>query len=137
MRIANLDGRLVLKYPDGATDIEEASDGRFAADPQAVFARWDDFVASAGGACRAPNAGPSTRAVSRRPPRALRRCSRLGWSTADHAGESKMQLPPEPSVLHQVPDLHRRPERRGEAAGGDRRLGSGTGRRHRPACRQR
>ena len=77
MRIANLDGRLVLNYPDGATDVEKASDGRFAADPQAVFARWDEFVAwQAASGCRLP--GRSTRATSKRPSRALRRCSRSG-----------------------------------------------------------
>jgi len=43
MRIANLDSRLVVLVDTGAVDVERASGGRFAADPQAVFARWDEF----------------------------------------------------------------------------------------------
>lgn len=44
MRIANLDGRLVLVHNDHAIDVENASRGKFAADPQAIFARWDEFA---------------------------------------------------------------------------------------------
>lgn len=43
MRIANLDGRLVLVDNGRAVDVEKASDGRFGADPQAVYARWAEF----------------------------------------------------------------------------------------------
>jgi 2-keto-4-pentenoate hydratase/2-oxohepta-3-ene-1,7-dioic acid hydratase in catechol pathway len=51
MRIANVGGRLTLLAPaNGAAtsawhgvDVHRASAGRFASDPQAVFARWDEF----------------------------------------------------------------------------------------------
>jgi 2-keto-4-pentenoate hydratase/2-oxohepta-3-ene-1,7-dioic acid hydratase in catechol pathway len=43
MRIANLDRRLVLLAGDRAVDVEKASDGRFEADPQRVYDRWDEF----------------------------------------------------------------------------------------------
>lgn len=51
MRIANLDGRLALivstgKVDEGeerAVDVERASDGLFSSDPQAVYARFDEF----------------------------------------------------------------------------------------------
>jgi 2-keto-4-pentenoate hydratase/2-oxohepta-3-ene-1,7-dioic acid hydratase in catechol pathway len=48
MRIANHDNRLVLlrRAADGrelGLDVERASGRRFAADPQAVYERWDDF----------------------------------------------------------------------------------------------
>jgi 2-keto-4-pentenoate hydratase/2-oxohepta-3-ene-1,7-dioic acid hydratase in catechol pathway len=49
MRIANLDDRLALLVagPAGPTtravDVEKASDGRFDADPQRVYDRWDEF----------------------------------------------------------------------------------------------
>jgi 2-keto-4-pentenoate hydratase/2-oxohepta-3-ene-1,7-dioic acid hydratase in catechol pathway len=44
MRIANLDDRLVLITADGrAVDVEQASGGRFSADPQAVYPRWAEF----------------------------------------------------------------------------------------------
>ena len=98
MRIANLNGRLVLKYPDGATDVEKASDGRFAADAQAVFARWDEFVAWAGG-LRAPLARPFDHGRLKAPAPRPSQVFAIGLNYADHAGESKMQLPPEPSVF--------------------------------------
>ncbi len=136
MRIANLDGRLVLNYPDGATDVEKASDGRFAADPQAVFARWDEFATWAG-TLRAPLAGPLDPGHLEAPAPRPSQVFAIGLNYADHAGESKMQLPPEPAVFTKFQTSRKSLERRGAAADGDRGLGSGTGRRHRPACRRR
>jgi 2-keto-4-pentenoate hydratase/2-oxohepta-3-ene-1,7-dioic acid hydratase in catechol pathway len=98
MRIANLDGRLVLKYPDGATDVEKASDGRFAADPQAVFARWDEFVAWAG-TLRTPLAEPFDPGRLKAPAPRPSQVFAIGLNYADHAGESSMPLPPEPAVF--------------------------------------
>jgi 2-keto-4-pentenoate hydratase/2-oxohepta-3-ene-1,7-dioic acid hydratase in catechol pathway len=43
VRVANLQGRLVLIEGDTAVDVAEASGGRFPSDPQAVFAEWDAF----------------------------------------------------------------------------------------------
>lgn len=44
MRIANVSGRLTLLDRDGdGLDVAKASDGRFPADPQQVFAQWDEF----------------------------------------------------------------------------------------------
>jgi 2,4-diketo-3-deoxy-L-fuconate hydrolase len=43
MRIANLKDRLVVIDGDTAIDVERASAGRFGADPQAIFDRWDEF----------------------------------------------------------------------------------------------
>ncbi|WPB88560.1 fumarylacetoacetate hydrolase family protein [Streptomyces malaysiensis] len=43
MRIANLSGRLTLIVDGRAVDVEQASGGRFAADPQAVYERWEEF----------------------------------------------------------------------------------------------
>jgi 2-keto-4-pentenoate hydratase/2-oxohepta-3-ene-1,7-dioic acid hydratase in catechol pathway len=53
MRIANAAGRLVIVAGDQlGLDVETASDGRFSADPQAVFDRWDEFCAWAAQAPR-------------------------------------------------------------------------------------
>jgi 2-keto-4-pentenoate hydratase/2-oxohepta-3-ene-1,7-dioic acid hydratase in catechol pathway len=98
MRIANLDGRLVVKYPDGVTDVEKASDGRFAADPQAVFARWDEFVAWAG-SLRAPLVEPFDPGRLKAPAPRPSQVFAIGLNYADHAGESSMPLPPEPAVF--------------------------------------
>jgi 2-keto-4-pentenoate hydratase/2-oxohepta-3-ene-1,7-dioic acid hydratase in catechol pathway len=44
MRTGNLSGRLTLFTDEGGIDVERASDGRFDADPQAVYERWEEFV---------------------------------------------------------------------------------------------
>lgn len=43
-RIANIDGRLKIVLPDGLVDVDTASGGRFVANPQAVYERWDEFI---------------------------------------------------------------------------------------------
>ncbi len=43
MRIANLSGRLVIVTDGGALDVEKTSDGRFPADPQAIYSQWAEF----------------------------------------------------------------------------------------------
>jgi 2-keto-4-pentenoate hydratase/2-oxohepta-3-ene-1,7-dioic acid hydratase in catechol pathway len=48
MRIGRIDGRLSLLTDDRALDVEKASDGRFAADPDLIFERWDEFAQWAG-----------------------------------------------------------------------------------------
>lgn len=43
MQLANVDGRLTLRLQEGDVDVEAASQGRFPADPQAVYSMWDEF----------------------------------------------------------------------------------------------
>lgn len=102
MRIANLDGRLVLRFPDGVTDVEKSSNGRFAADPQAVFARWDEFRGWARG-LRAPIIEPFDPNRLKAPTPSPSQVFAIGLNYADHAGESGLRLPPEPSVFTKFP----------------------------------
>jgi 2-keto-4-pentenoate hydratase/2-oxohepta-3-ene-1,7-dioic acid hydratase in catechol pathway len=102
MRITNLDGRLVLKYPDGVTDVEVASDGRFSADPQAVFSRWDEFIAWAG-ELRGPRAEPGDPSRLRAPVPRPSQVFAIGMNYADHAAEGGLPLPPEPAVFTKFP----------------------------------
>lgn len=102
MRIANLDGRLVLRFPDGVTDVEKASNGRFAADPQAVYARWDEFGGWARG-LRAPVIEPFDPSRLKAPAPSPSQVFAIGLNYADHAGESGLRLPPEPSVFTKFP----------------------------------
>ncbi|KWX25954.1 fumarylacetoacetate hydrolase [Mycolicibacterium wolinskyi] len=44
MRVMNLGGRLHVSVGAGAVDVAAASNGLFAADPQAVYDRWDEFA---------------------------------------------------------------------------------------------
>jgi 2-keto-4-pentenoate hydratase/2-oxohepta-3-ene-1,7-dioic acid hydratase in catechol pathway len=100
MRVANLSDRLVVLDGDGAIDVERASGGRFAADPQAVYARWDDFAAWArdmrGGEPYDPAAlGPPV-------PRP-RQVFALGLNYALHAREAGLDLPPMPLTFTKFP----------------------------------
>src|SRR5437588_8107106 len=44
MRLANLNGRLVVDAGSGFADVAHASDGRFSSSPQAVYDDWDGFA---------------------------------------------------------------------------------------------
>ncbi|TCK27577.1 fumarylacetoacetate hydrolase family protein [Pseudonocardia endophytica] len=103
MRIANLDDRLALIVDDGtgtdrALDVEQASDGLFSADPQAIYPRWDEFQRWAARA----DAGPARTfehrdlgAPAPRPGQVLA----IGLNYRDHAAESGLDLPDSPTVF--------------------------------------
>jgi 2-keto-4-pentenoate hydratase/2-oxohepta-3-ene-1,7-dioic acid hydratase in catechol pathway len=104
VRIANLAGRLVLVTPDGtgALDVERASQGRFAADPQAVYERWAEFTAwaaSAGLAATGVTTAPFAAADLGAPAPAPRQVLAIGLNYAEHAAESGFAVPEEPTVM--------------------------------------
>ena len=107
MRIANLAGRLVLVTADGtrALDVERASQGRFAADPQAVYDRWAEFADwAAGVGLGAPGehgeaAAPFDAADLGAPAPAPRQVLAIGLNYAEHAAESGFAVPEEPTVM--------------------------------------
>lgn len=66
MRIGRIDGRLSLVSGDHALDVEAASDGKFAADPDQVFARWREFTTWA--ARQSPDDGEPFTAAQAGPP---------------------------------------------------------------------
>ncbi|MFJ7125630.1 fumarylacetoacetate hydrolase family protein [Streptomyces sp. NPDC098101] len=92
MRIANLSGRLALIVDGRAVDVEEASDGRFAADPQAVYERWEEFRRWAAQA-RLPEGVPVDPALLGAPAPAPRQIVAAGLNYRDHAAESGFALP--------------------------------------------
>ncbi|MFC9974203.1 fumarylacetoacetate hydrolase family protein [Spirillospora sp. NPDC127200] len=92
MRIANLAGRLVLVRAGRAVDVERASGGRFAADPQAVYADWAafrDWAATAG----LPDGEPFETADLGAPVPAPRQVFAIGLNYRDHAAESGFDAP--------------------------------------------
>jgi len=107
VRIANLAGRLVLVTADGtrALDVERASQGRFAADPQAVYDRWAEFADwAAGVGLGAPGehgeaAAPFDAADLGAPAPAPRQVLAIGLNYAEHAAESGFAVPEEPTVM--------------------------------------
>jgi 2,4-didehydro-3-deoxy-L-rhamnonate hydrolase len=100
LRIANLAGRLVLVTPDGmaALDVERASQGRFAAGPQAVYDQWPEFAAWAAGADLGA-AEPFAAADLGAPAPAPRQVLAIGLNYAEHAAESGFDVPEEPTVM--------------------------------------
>lgn len=92
MRIANLSGRLVLAVDGRAVDVEEASDGRFTADPQAVYERWEEFRGWAAQA-RLPEGTDFDPGHLDAPAPAPRQVIAAGLNYRDHAAESGFALP--------------------------------------------
>ena len=95
MRIANLSGRLSLIVDGRAVDVEQASGGRFAADPQAVYDRWAEFRAWADEAADLPEGAPFAAADLGAPAPAPRQVVAAGLNYRDHAAEAGLALPDE------------------------------------------
>jgi 2,4-didehydro-3-deoxy-L-rhamnonate hydrolase len=104
VRITNHAGRLALLEPGTdpdeprGIDVAQASAGRFDADPQAVYGRWDElreWAATASFADSAPLAADALGAVTPRPTQVFA----IGLNYRDHAAESGFELPSEPVVF--------------------------------------
>ncbi|MFJ6895128.1 fumarylacetoacetate hydrolase family protein [Streptomyces hokutonensis] len=92
MRVAHLSGRLALVRDGLAIDVEQASDGRFSADTQAVYERWEEFRDWAGRADLP--AGRSFEAAELGSPvPAPRQVFAIGLNYRDHAVESGFTAP--------------------------------------------
>ena len=92
MRIANLSGRLSLIVEGRAVDVEQASAGRFAADPQAVYERWAEFRDWAAEA-DLPAGVAFEPAELGSPAPAPRQTLAIGLNYRDHAAESGFVAP--------------------------------------------
>lgn len=102
MRIANLRGRAVLLFADGALDIETASGSLFSSDPQALYERFEEFKAWA------TTAGVSAAvaydvADLGAPVPAPRQIFAIGLNYRDHAAESNFAVPDQPVVFTKYP----------------------------------
>ncbi|MEV0084883.1 fumarylacetoacetate hydrolase family protein [Saccharopolyspora sp. NPDC050642] len=93
MRIANLSGRLVLIADGRAIDVEQATGGRFSADPQAVYDRWEEFRAWVAEAADLPAGVAFEPAALGSPVPAPRQVLAIGLNYRDHASESGFASP--------------------------------------------
>jgi 2,4-diketo-3-deoxy-L-fuconate hydrolase len=93
MRFGNLSNRLTVFTDQGAIDVERASRGRFGADPQAVYDRWDEFTQwsadNQGSGDRTPFETKDLGAPSPRP----RQVFAIGANYRAHADEGGMEAP--------------------------------------------
>ena len=92
MRIANLSGRLVLLHDGKAVDVHVASGGRFAADPEAVYERWEEFRSWAAGADLRDGAAFDPADLGAPSP-APRQVLAIGLNYRAHAAESGFAVP--------------------------------------------
>ncbi|MDH6117028.1 fumarylacetoacetate hydrolase family protein [Kitasatospora sp. GAS204B] len=92
MRIATLSGRLALIVDGKAVDVEQASDGSFSADPQAVYERWEAFRAWAA-AADLPAGVAFEPAELGSPAPAPRQTLAIGLNYRAHAAESGFSAP--------------------------------------------
>lgn len=97
MRIGNLAGRLTLFTAEGAIDVERASDGHFAADPQTVYDRWPEFSrwATRPGGDPQPFSLDDLRAPAPRPAQVFA----IGANYREHAEEGGLAVPEWPMVF--------------------------------------
>lgn len=102
MRILNLDGRLSLAVGDGAVDVEKASEGRFPADVQAIYERWDEFGAWAREFGGAPDLAVREALLGPPVPRPGTIFA-IGLNYRGHAAEAGLELPKTPMVFTKFP----------------------------------
>ena len=100
MRVGNLMGRLVIVTQDGAAavDVASASSGRFGPDPLSIFAEWSAFRAWATTAGLA-GAQPIEMSDLGAPAPEPRQLFAIGLNYLDHAAESGIAAPDEPTVF--------------------------------------
>jgi 2,4-didehydro-3-deoxy-L-rhamnonate hydrolase len=98
MRIANINGRLALIVASGAVDVAKVSNGRFEADPQAVFDRWAEFRAWAD---ELPDPAANTFGDHelRAPVPSPRQVFGIGLNYRAHAEETALETPEFPHVF--------------------------------------
>jgi len=101
MRLANIGGRAHLLFGAAATDIHQASDGRFPADPRAVFDHWDALRDWAGEAERHAEEFDESDLLIPTPD--TRQVFAIGANYKDHAREAGIPLPDAPMIFTKFP----------------------------------
>ncbi|GAB3308372.1 fumarylacetoacetate hydrolase [Epidermidibacterium keratini] len=99
MLIANVNGRLHLMASQSeGIDVEQASDGQFSADPQAIYERWDEFRDWASGADLGGAVAVDPADIDAPTP-APRQIFALGLNYRDHAEEVGLDIPEDLTVF--------------------------------------
>jgi 2,4-diketo-3-deoxy-L-fuconate hydrolase len=101
MKLANLDGRLVLVLVDGVADVATASKGRFGPDPMSAFDDWVQFTEFSRGVASAT--GPLRETDLRCPVPNPRQVFAIGLNYRSHAEESGMTVPDVPATFTKFP----------------------------------
>jgi len=102
MRVANVRGRLTLLTDAGGVDVEKASNGRFGADPQAIYTEWQAFRTWANGV-RAKDAAVVADADLGSPAPRPWQVFGIGLNYRDHAAEGGLPIPSSPATFTKFP----------------------------------
>jgi 2,4-diketo-3-deoxy-L-fuconate hydrolase len=103
VRLANVQGRASVVVGGGVVDVERASGGRFTADPMAVLARWDDFVAWAAGLTAGAAGAPLDERLLGPPVPRPAKVFAIGVNYRGHVEEAGMDMPKTPMVFTKFP----------------------------------
>jgi 2,4-diketo-3-deoxy-L-fuconate hydrolase len=98
MRIGNLSGRLTLFSDVGAVDVERASFGRFAANPESVYPQWAEFTQWARTCPTDSAVGFSPADLGPPSPRPAQVFA-IGANYRDHIAEGGIETPDYPMVF--------------------------------------
>jgi 2-keto-4-pentenoate hydratase/2-oxohepta-3-ene-1,7-dioic acid hydratase in catechol pathway len=101
MKLANLDGRLVVVLADGVADVATASDGRFGPDPMSAYDDWTAFATWASGVTE--TTGPIDESRLGCPVPRPRQVFAIGLNYRSHAEESGMAVPDVPATFTKFP----------------------------------
>src|SRR5689334_6506448 len=101
MKIANLDGRLVLVFADGVVDVATASNGRFGPSPMAAYDDWRAFADWAAGVTG--STAPLDETRLRCPVPLPAQVIAIWLNCRSHAEESGMEVPDVPATFTKFP----------------------------------
>lgn len=104
VRLANADGRAVLVMGDRIADVEQASGGRFGADPMAALAQWETFAAWAAGLGAGAATAPLDETRLGPPVPRPAKVFAIGLNYKSHAEEAGLALPTQPMVFTKFPN---------------------------------
>ena len=135
IRLASLQGRAQLVHGERLLDLERASGGRFAADPDGG-ARASGTRCATGVAASPPTAStrPADRTRFDAPVPRPTKVFAIGLNYRSHAEEAGLDIPGLADGVHEVPQLPGRSPCLGADRVGVRRLRGRAGGRDRPAC---
>jgi 2,4-didehydro-3-deoxy-L-rhamnonate hydrolase len=103
MRFANYAGRAALTDGTRVVHVAEASDGKYPAEPAAIFEVWDEFAAWARTVNPTAEGVEIDRAQLGSPSPTPRQVFAIGLNYRDHATESGLEPPAEPPVFTKFP----------------------------------
>lgn len=98
MRIASVSGRLAVQVGDQWVDVEQASGGRFGADPQAIYDDWEAFAAWVAGGVSGAGVAVAGAALANPLPMP-KQVIAIGLNYREHAIESNLDIPEHPVVF--------------------------------------